>query len=347
MDTMISVVIPLYNGGDRILHALRELDAQTFEGGYEVLVVDDKSTDDSLETVRAGIETLAHPERFRVIASPENGRAGKARNTGVQEAGGEYILFLDQDDYPDREMLQALYDLTEDGKIDCAACDIMDRDGNAYHRAAAGRIPRMEDADRNRILGGGYGYVFAQLIRRKILLEKELFFPEKVMFEDVLYNYGIIGSIGSMNSTDRVLYYRDDDENSQTASFTVRKMQDRVKAAQWYYRKYSETAELQPCMGVIRREALYYIYLSCVSWAIHYRELYDPEFFRYCIEEGRKIPADWDAVMREEKRFSTGEKKMLKAIYDHPGTAKLFLACGHIGAKGRGAIKRVKRMVRK
>lgn len=132
---LISVVIPLYNGGDRITKALKELDCQSFQEAYEVIVVDDHSTDDSLTVVENAVKGLNHPEYFRVIYCETNGRAGRARNIGVREAKGEYILFVDQDDYPDRELLQVLYSLknwsrtndgisSETGSFRVVYCDI-------------------------------------------------------------------------------------------------------------------------------------------------------------------------------------------------------------------------------
>lgn len=88
---MISVVIPLYNKEAIVEQSLQSVLSQSFRD-FEVVVVDDGSTDRSAEIVR-GIKD----PRIRLV-SQENGGPSKARNTGTREAKGEWILFLDADD---------------------------------------------------------------------------------------------------------------------------------------------------------------------------------------------------------------------------------------------------------
>lgn len=88
---MISVVIPLYNKESIVEQSLRSVLSQSFRD-FEVIVVDDGSTDRSAEIVRD-----INDPRIRLV-SQANGGPSKARNTGIREAKGEWILFLDADD---------------------------------------------------------------------------------------------------------------------------------------------------------------------------------------------------------------------------------------------------------
>lgn len=88
---MISVVIPLYNKEASIAQSLRSVLSQSYRD-FEVVIVDDGSTDDSVSIV----ESMSDP-RIRLVKQ-ENGGPSKARNTGVKNARGEWILFLDADD---------------------------------------------------------------------------------------------------------------------------------------------------------------------------------------------------------------------------------------------------------
>ena len=88
---MISVVIPLYNKEASIAQSLKSVLSQEYDD-FEVVIVDDGSTDGSVGVV----EAINNP-RIRLIKQ-ENGGPSKARNTGVKNAKGEWILFLDADD---------------------------------------------------------------------------------------------------------------------------------------------------------------------------------------------------------------------------------------------------------
>ncbi|WP_299527391.1 glycosyltransferase family A protein [uncultured Streptomyces sp.] len=105
----VSVVIPVYNPGKYIDPCIDSLLRQTLPPEeFEVLFVNDGSTDDTASR----LEKLAteHPH-FRVITIPNSGWPGKPRNIGVAEAKGEYVQFVDQDDYLASEALKRLYDM--------------------------------------------------------------------------------------------------------------------------------------------------------------------------------------------------------------------------------------------
>ena len=326
-DVKISVVIPLYNGSDKIIKCLTMLDRQTFEDNYEVIIVDDCSSDNSVEVVEQLLSTLKNKKAFNLIRHDVNGRAGKARNTGIKAADGEYILFIDQDDYPDHELLKTLYCLTENGKYDCVYCDVLDRNGNEYHRAEANRLLTLNETDRN-ILMQKCGYVFSMLIRRDIIKDNNLYFPEKVMFEDVLYNIGILTCVNSVNSTNRVLYYRTDDERSQTARLTNQKIQDRIKAVHFYLDNYRDNKNTQPYLATIKETAFYYVYLSVVWWMIFDNSLYSKELFNQAISEGRQLNVDWNSVVQTQRQLKPIAVKILKLAYNAPWTYPTIRSMG-------------------
>jgi glycosyltransferase involved in cell wall biosynthesis len=88
-----SVIVPVYNRAGTVLPTLQSVRDQTFED-FECIVVDDGSADG--DELKAVVETLNDP-RFRYVRR-ENGGGGAARNTGIDEATGEFVAFLDSDD---------------------------------------------------------------------------------------------------------------------------------------------------------------------------------------------------------------------------------------------------------
>lgn len=319
MDIKISVVIPMYNGSSRIAKCLENLSNQTFTQKYEVIIVDDASTDDSVEKVNQMISLFENANIFKVIACETNGRAGTARNIGIEQAKGEYVLFVDQDDYPDEKLLSELWDLSKEGKIDCVSCNIGDKGGVPYHRVQLGTKDALTAEDRIALMKR-HGYVFAMLVRRSIIEKYHLYFPTKLMFEDCLYNIGIFSCIESFSNTEEELYYRETDENSQTASITKKKLADRIASTKWYMKNFEANEKVQAHIREVKEEALYYIYLSSVWWMITDKECFDDEMIRNAIKDAQNISPNWKEVFQNEKRFKKLRLRILKFIYFNPSS---------------------------
>lgn len=113
---LVSVVMPLYNYGRYLSGAVESVLNQTYPY-WELLIVDDCSTDDSFSIAE---QLGKKDERIRVYRLPENGGSSAARNKALDEAKGEFVAFLDSDDRYDPEYLESQVGLlTEKG------CDIV------------------------------------------------------------------------------------------------------------------------------------------------------------------------------------------------------------------------------
>ena len=178
----LSVIIPIYNVQDYLPACLDSvLDPEV--GDYEIIAVDDGSTDHS--GAIAEEFATAHPDLIRVIHTP-NGGLGHARNTGLEAAQGEYLLFLDSDDSLAggalREILECL-----DGSFDVGLFDfIMVNDSGRQLEYTAGcegqgrftleEYPQLLFAPPNAV---------NKLWRRRIFIESGIRFPDRQWFEDL------------------------------------------------------------------------------------------------------------------------------------------------------------------
>ena len=108
MTGTISVVIPAFNAGSLIERCLRSVLAQKDAPEFEILVVDDGSVDNTLEVV----ESVSN-ERIRIFRQPENRGPAAARNRGLAEAKGEYLAFLDGDDFWEPDFLRETSDFLD------------------------------------------------------------------------------------------------------------------------------------------------------------------------------------------------------------------------------------------
>lgn len=112
-ESKISLIVPLHNVASYLSKTLESIAAQDFQD-FEVILVEDGSTDDTASIARAWVEK--HPN-WQLIAQPQQG-VSVARNMGTQHAQGEYVAYLDGDDWLMPHTLSVLYTATENGKVD-------------------------------------------------------------------------------------------------------------------------------------------------------------------------------------------------------------------------------------
>ena len=114
-EIKISVIIPIYNAYDYLRPAMDSVVSQTLTD-IEIICVDDGSTDKSLHILK---EYKKADPRIRIITETNAGPA-TARNTGLRRARGEYVAFLDADDFYEPDMLETLYNCAKENDLDIA-----------------------------------------------------------------------------------------------------------------------------------------------------------------------------------------------------------------------------------
>ena len=176
---LITVIVPVYNVENLLRECCDSLLRQELSGSYEILLVDDGSRDAS---GRICDEYAArYPERVRVIHQTNRG-AGAARNTGIDHARGEYLVFCDADDWVDPNYLQQFLDADMDGRT-------MPFTGIRQHRE--GQSDRMLVAPPMEVSGAQcvdaiialrrcdmLGYSVNKMLVRRIIDENHLRFTE-------------------------------------------------------------------------------------------------------------------------------------------------------------------------
>ena len=97
INEQVSIVVPVYNVAEYIAETIHMVEQQTYTN-WELILVEDCSTDNSYERIKERIRKSAHADKIHLIRQSRNGGAARARNTGVNAARGRYIAYLDADD---------------------------------------------------------------------------------------------------------------------------------------------------------------------------------------------------------------------------------------------------------
>lgn len=192
MQNLISIVIPMYNAQDYIVKLLECLRKQTYKN-LEVIVVNDGSTDNSLELVK---ECAKKDKRIKIISIP-NGGVSNARNIGIENTTGEYITFLDADDYIEYNMYEKILLKLEEKNVDVIRSNFIkeDVDGNLI---ANGNMMDLSDTilDENIVIEKLLAYIFDNLIptytplifaKAELIREKMRFRTDIHMMEDLIF----------------------------------------------------------------------------------------------------------------------------------------------------------------
>ena len=190
----ISVILPIYNASSCIEETLNYILAQTFTD-YEVICVDDGSTDNTLEVLK---EYEKKDNRIKVI-SQSNGGAGKARNTGLDNASGDYLAFLDADDLYDPDMLSKAYKKAVEGNADLVVwkCDRYNDTTKEYsptpwtlrEKDLPPYRPMYYRNFTDNVFKVFVGWAWDKLFKRDYILENHLRFQEIRTSNDMLFTF--------------------------------------------------------------------------------------------------------------------------------------------------------------
>lgn len=235
---MISVVIPLYNKEKSIVSTLQSVVDQTYTD-WECIVINDGSSDNSLEIVKNYVDGLKIEDRRLKILSKPNGGVCSARNRGIQEAKGEYVALLDGDDIWDKEYLTEQSKMIDDFP-DAAMWGINfaeTNNGKLVRRLATG-------------LPGGYRWYVhdyfqmpgrrsdlfcsSSVVIKKSVFEEVGYFDERIKYsEDIDMWYRIIATHKVAFYDRYMVFYRFDAENR-----TLRRTQKLSQSLPYYVGKY-------------------------------------------------------------------------------------------------------------
>ena len=337
----VSVIIPVYNVAPYLRRNLDSVLDQTLRD-IEVICVDDGSDDGCAKILE---EYAQKDPRVRVL-SQKNAGAGAARNLGLAHAGGEFLSFLDSDDFFESAMLEKMVALAEADNADFVVCrsDQFHMDSSAHqgHFVPVSWVVRMEDVPpfhpfsfRN-VTGNPFkvfvGWAWDKLYRRSFVEEHDLKFQEQRTTNDMLFVFSALVLAERISVVDEVLAHQRRDSSDSLS---------KTRENSWWCFHDALTALRQR----LRREDLFVeLRQDYVNYALHavlwnYRSLAEPS--KRLLKE--KLEDGWLAqlgILSKPRSYfyNKSEWDEMKRTF-HPRWGGKTKDAGASGADGMGASK--------
>ena len=200
---LVSVIVPVYNSGEFLKRCLESCLSQDFSD-LELIVVDDGSTDNSFEIA----SDFAKGDSRLHLYHQDNSGASAARNLGLDVATGDYVMFVDSDDWIEPDMLSELFKIIDKHRdiqvVQTAVpCD--------FRKQGREGVYSGKEAVKALLEGSWWG-PYCKLIRRSLI--GKLRFPDKTICEDYYFNYRLFSIIDSLYYLDKCYYHRTDTPSS-------------------------------------------------------------------------------------------------------------------------------------
>lgn len=300
----VSVIVPVYNVEQYLAKCLDSLVGQTLEE-IEIIVVNDGTKDHSQEIIDK--YQKGYPNKIKSLIKT-NGGLSDARNFGLPHATGEYIAFLDSDDYVDLAMYETMYNKAKEENADMVECDFYwvypnktkEDIGSIYHN-------KKEMLVQARVVA------WNKLIKREILEKAEIEFPKGYRYEDVEFFYKLLPFIEKVAFVKKPFIYYIQRENSISNSQNERTKEiiDILEHVLIYYKEMGLYEEYK-----VELEYIYTRYLLCSSFLRMVKirnKKTRKELLKLAWESLNKTFPNWkkNEILRKEK---SAKNKYMKTV---------------------------------
>lgn len=219
----ISIIIPIYNVAPYVERCLYSALNQSYEN-IELVLVDDCGTDNSMNIVSEVVEKYVGNKKILLFKHEHNLGLSAARNTGIKNATGDYLLFLDSDDEIPLNAVELLLEATNEnpdfviGNIKVLGSDKF----SFYFSIPSGVIQGNELILDSFIKDKWYSMAVNKLIKKEFLLNHHLFFKEGILHEDELWSFILATKANKMSVVKDYTYHYYIRNDSITGKISIR-----------------------------------------------------------------------------------------------------------------------------
>lgn len=307
MKIKVSIIVPVYNNEKYLRRCLESLVNQTLKD-IEIILINDCSTDKSIDILNE--YKKKYSEKITLINLNENKRPGGARNKGIEAAKGEYLGFVDSDDYVEKDMYEQLYNLASSGNYDMVDCGFYNGSAKKNSLTTIEKTWGELDLEKRRHLVAYPGFLWSKIIRRSIIVDNNIKFRENVTFEDIDFLPVVMLYLKRVYATDLVLYYYSNNFESITSNGNENiQVEDKMNALRCLVKKFKEHNAYED----YKEEITFHIYLIYIYMLQYYTLYLDEEAVNYemykALQEFFFELVDYD--YHDNKYIATLDKKKI------------------------------------
>lgn len=230
MDKLLSVIVPVYNVEKTLNRCIKSIVKQTYKN-LELILVDDGSIDSSSRLCK---EWCKRDDRIILNARKQNEGVAAARNIGMQMCHGDYIAFVDSDDYLEVDAYSRMISAIKQDGSDMAVCNYWNCKENTKKKSVAYQLGNCckEDILQDYMLEKLPAVVWGKVVKRELMMPEHreaLWFPEGRRYEDMIMSFRQVLEAGKISIIAKPLYYYMQNDNTITANPCLKDSLDILK----------------------------------------------------------------------------------------------------------------------
>ncbi len=312
----LSVIVPVYNmaSDGKLEFCLDSLLNQTLED-YEVIAINDASTDNSLEILQQ--YQKKYPEKLVVDSLKENHRQGGAKNLGLSLSRGEFIGFVDSDDWVTLNCFERLLDKAKETGADLVACDfcyVYEHTMTPTERIACNQPEQVGELthERKASLFMNPGALVTKIYQRNLLFDEPFAFPEHMFFEDNATGIELLRRAKHFEYIPEPMYFYYQHNASTVHVITMERCNDRLEAMRIMYKYASEKGYLEEFYDEIEYKFTNLFYQNTLFSYMQGTPKTDMGFVRRMGKEMHAVFPDFQKNKYYVELVHPEEKKLMK-----------------------------------
>lgn len=210
----VSVIVPVYNTEKYLKNCIDSLLNQNFED-YEIIVINDLSPGNAEKIIKS-----YNDKKIVYIKNKTNKGIGYNRNLGIKKAKGEYVCFIDSDDYVKEDFISKMYNYSKENNLDLCVCDYInvDEEGNILEEFNLSNFGITNYEENNKILCKINLGPCNKLFKKDMLIKNKIEFSEKLKYEDLSFVALSIKNSTKIGKINEQLNYFTVHKNSETTT---------------------------------------------------------------------------------------------------------------------------------